>query len=130
MAHRVQAFATYGPRIKPATVMESEEFIMQLVVGTNQSRGSPLAVLLEIESISENALKSGRIVKLPNGMTLRPVMKRNGRVEIAVRLNPAMIRRVNTEFRGKVINPGNAGKSDAEFVELWNSEHPEDPIET
>jgi len=129
MAHKVQAYATYGPRIKSASVMSAEEFVEQLVISTNQSRGSLLAMLAELEAISENALKSGRIVKLPNGMTLRPTMKRNGRIEIAVRVNPAMTRRVNADFRGKVINPGNIGKSEAEIIALWNRDHPDNPIE-
>lgn len=130
MAHKVQAFATYGPRIESSDPMEPEEFVEQLIASTNQSRGSLLAVLAEIESISENALKSGRIVKLPNGMTLRPTMKRDGHIEITVHVNLAMTRRVNAGFRGKVINSDKIGKSDAEFVELWNEDHPDNPIET
>jgi hypothetical protein len=129
MAHKVQAFATYGPRIKCGSVMEAEEFIEQLVVSTNQSRGSLLAMLAEMDAISENALKSGRIVKLPNGMTLRPTMKRNGRIEIAVRVNPALTRHVNNGFRGKITNHANIDKGEAELVELWNRDHPDDPIE-
>jgi hypothetical protein len=128
MAHKVQASATYGPRIVTSTPMEADEFVEQLVVSTNQSRGSLLAMLAEMESISEIALKSGRIVKLPNGMTLRPTMKRTGHIEIVVKVNKAFTRHVNTGFRGKVINPENIGKSEAELIELWNKDHPEDRI--
>jgi hypothetical protein len=106
-----------------------DEFVEQLVVCTNQSRGSLLAMLAEMGVICENALKSGRIVRLPNGMTLRPTMKRDGRIEIAVRINPALTRRVNTGFRAKVINHANIGRETAELVELWNENHPNDPIE-
>ncbi len=130
MAHKVQAFATYGPRIKSGSPMEAEEFIEQLVVSTNQSRGSLVAMLAEMESISEGALKSGRIVRLPNGMTLRPVMKRDGHIEIAVRVNRDLTRRVNAGFRGKVINSENIGKSDDEIVEIWDKNHPDNQIET
>ena len=128
MAHKVQAFATYGPRIESATAMEADEFVEQLVVSTNQSRGSLLAMLAEMETISENALKSGRIVKLPNGMTLRPIMKRDGHIEIVVHVNRAMTRRVNTDFRGTIINSRNIGKSEAEFIELWDENHQDNPI--
>jgi hypothetical protein len=128
MAHKVQASATYGPRIVSTTTMEADEFVEQLVNSTNQSRGSLLAMLAEMDAISEIALKNGRIIKLPNGMTLRPVMKRNGHIEILVHVNRFLTRRVNAGFRGKVVNAGNIGKSESELIELWNENHPDDPI--
>jgi len=129
MAHKVQAFATYGPKVESSTPMEAEEFVEQMIVSTNQSRGSLAAMLAEIESISENALKSGRTVKLPNGMILRPVMKRDGCIAIVVRVSAAMTRRVNTGFRGKIINPDSIGKSDAEMIELWDENNPDNVID-
>ena len=128
MAHKVQASATYGPRILSSTTMEADEFVEQLVNSTNQSRGSLLAMLAEMDAISEIALKNGRIVKLPNGMTLRPVMKRNGQIQILVHVNRSLTRRVNGGFRGKVVNAENIGRSEGELIQLWNENHPDDPI--
>ena len=128
MAHKVQAYATYGPRIEPAAPMTGEEVIETLVNSTNQSRGSALAMLAELDAIIERALASGRIVQLPNGMHFRPTMRRDGSIEIAVRANPDVVRRLNARFHGKVHNAKNAGKSEAELIALWNADHPEDPI--
>jgi hypothetical protein len=129
MAHKVQAFAAYGPRLKPADPMSAEEFTERLILGTNQTRGSLQAVLFEMEAISEIALKEGRIVKLPNGMHLRPVMKRDGRIEIRVSVSRELTRRVNGGFRGEIINKGNIGKSEQEIDALWAANHPDDPLE-
>ena len=128
MAHKVQAYATYGPRIKSTTPMTPDEFTEQLVEGTNQSQGSMIAMLAEMEAISVIALKSGRIVKLPNGMTLRPVIKQDGQIEIAVRVSRRLVRKVNAGFRGEIENAENIGKSQAELIRLWNENHPDDPI--
>jgi hypothetical protein len=32
-------------------------------------------------------------------------------------------------FSGKILNSDNIGKSGDDLVTLWNSEHPEDPVE-
>ncbi len=129
MAHKVQASSTYGPRIEPATPMTDEEVIEDLVNATNQSRGSTLAMLAELDAILERALSAGRIVRLPNGMHFRPTMRRDGSIEVSVRVNPDMVRRLNARFRGKVRNAENAGKSEAELIALWNADHPDDPIQ-
>ena len=66
---------------------------------------------------------------LPNGTHYRPVGKKDGRVDIQVRVNPVIDRNVNANFRGKWRNAENIGKSEAEIITLWNEAYPEDPIE-
>jgi hypothetical protein len=109
--------------------MTSEELIENLVAATNQSRGSVQAVLSELDVQLESALKSGRIVKLPNSTHYQPIGKRDGSVNIKVRVNPDLNKRINSGFRGKWINAENIGKSEEEIIALWNEAHPEDPVE-
>lgn len=109
--------------------MTSEELIENIVAATNQSRGSVLASLAELDTQLEAGLKAGRIVHLPNGTHFKPIGKRDGTVNVSVRVNPAVMKRVNAEFRGKWRNAENIGKSDAEIFAKWNAAHPEDPIE-
>ncbi len=129
MAQKIQAWSIYGPRLDLGKPLSQEEFIENIVAVTNQSKGSILAVLAEQDVQVEAALRSGRIVHLPNGMHLEPVGKRDGSIEIHVRVSPEMAKKVNLAFRGTWINAENIGKSEAEIMELWNAEHPEDPIE-
>jgi len=119
--------------------------IENIVAATNQSKGSVLAVLAELDVQIEAGLKAGRIVQLPNGTHFEPVGKKDGSVNImvaqsatiSVRVNPDLDKKVNTGFRGKWVNSENIGKNEADIVvapsativALWNTAHPNDPIE-
>jgi hypothetical protein len=129
MAKIIRAWAVLGPRLEPATPMDSEELIENLIAATNQSRGSILALLSELDDQIETALKSGRIVRLPNNTHYRPIGKRDGSIDINVRVNPELSKRVNFGFRGKWINSANIGKTQDEIITLWNTAYPDDPIE-
>jgi hypothetical protein len=128
MAKKIQAWTAYGPRIELGKPMTKEEIIENIVNATNQSRGSVLAVLAELDVQLENGLKSGRIVHMPNGTHFEPVGKKDGSIEVSVRTNPAVLKSVNSGFRGTWINAGNIGKAQDEIVALWNADHPDDPV--
>ncbi len=122
MAKIIQAWAKFGPKLEPVSPMKSDELIEYIVAATNQSRGSVLAVLSELDMVIKAALKTGRIVHLPNNTHYRPI-------DINVRVNPELSREINSDFRGKWINSANIGKSQAEIIAPWNKAHPDDPVE-
>ena len=109
--------------------MSGDEIIENIVGATNQSKGSVLAVLAELDVQLESGLKAGRIVRLPNGTHYEPVGKRDGSVNIKVRVNREVDKKVNTSFRGKWANAANKGMTEADIFEQWNAAHPEDPVE-
>ena len=129
MAKKIQAWTEFGPRLEPATPLTDKELVEQITVGSNESMSSTLAVLTFIDTVLEQALKTGRIVQLPNGTHFRPIGKKDGSIEISVRVNPELARRVNTDFRGKWQNAQNIGKNEEEIIALWNAAHPDDLIE-
>jgi len=129
MAKKIKMWSILGPRLAPATPMEAEEVIEYLVEATNESRGSLLSVLAELDDIFEMALKGGRIVRLPNGTTYRPRCNKDGVIKIRVKLPNRVLDSINNEFRGKFINASNIGKDEAEMIALWNQTYPEDLIE-
>jgi hypothetical protein len=129
MAKKIQAWVEFGPRVQLSDPMTPREIIESLVNATNQSRGSVLALLSELDVLIEAGLKAGRIVQLPNGTHFEPVGKKDGSVIVAVRVNPEVTRRVNNEFHGKWLRPENRGITEAEVIELWNQAHPDDPLE-
>lgn len=128
MAKKIQAWAAYGPKIALGDAMKKEELIENIIAATNQSRGSVLAVLSELDVQIEAGLKAGRIVQLPNGTHFEPIGKKDGSVDIGVRVNPDLDKKVNAGFRGTWVNSGNIGKTEAEIIALWNEEHPDDQI--
>ena len=129
MAKKIQAWTEFGPRLEPATPLNDKELIEQITVGSNESMSSALAVLTFMDAVLEQALKSGRIVQLPNGTHFRPIGKKDGSIEITVRVNPELVRRVNADFRGKWVNAQNIDKTEAEIIALWNAAHPDNLIE-
>ena len=129
MAKKIQAWTEFGPRLEPATPLTDKELIEQITVGSNESMSSTLAVLAFMDAVLEQALKSGRIVQLPNGTHFRPIGKKDGSIEITVRVNPELVRRVNADFRGKWVNAQNIGLNEAEIIALWNAAHPDNLIE-
>lgn len=129
MAKKIRAWAVLGPRLEPTAPMKQDELIEYIVAATNQSRGSVLAVLSELDMALKAALKTGRIVHLPNNTHYRPIGKKDGSIDINVRVNPDLYKRVNFGFRGKWINSANIGKSQNEIIALWNETYPNDPIE-
>lgn len=128
MAKKIQAWAAYGPRITLGAPMKKEELIENIIAATNQSRGSVLAVLAELDVQIEAGLKAGRIVQLPNGTHFEPIGKKDGSVDIGVRVNPDLDKKVNAGFRGTWVNSANIGKTEAEIIALWNEEHPDDML--
>lgn len=129
MAKKIKMWRVLGPRLAPATPMESEDVVEELVEATNESRGSLLSTLSELDVVLERGLKSGRAVKLPNGTIYRARCDKNGKIKVSVTLPARVIKRINNEFRGQIINAANIGKSEEEMIALWNETYPDDPIE-
>ncbi len=128
MAKKIQVWSKYGPRVSLGDPMTAEEIIENIIGATNQSKGSVLAVLSELDVQILAGLKAGRIVRLPNGTRFEPVGKKDGYVDINVQVSNEQYNMVNSLFRGKWINAENIGKTEAELVVLWNKDHPEDQI--
>lgn len=129
MAKKINAWTEFGPRLEPADPVSPESLMRDLLLGTNQTRGSVHAILDELDAHLERALSEGRIVQLPNGMHFQPVGKKDGSLAIHVRVNPDLLQRVNANFLGKWRHAENIGKSEAEIIALWNAAHPDDPVE-
>jgi len=108
--------------------MTEEEIIENLVAATNQSKGSVLAVLAELDVQLESGLKAGRIVHMPNGTHFEPVGKKDGSININVRVHSSLNKKVNSGFRGTWVNSENIGKTEEEMIAIWNEAHPDDLI--
>ena len=101
--------------------MSGDEIIENIVGATNQSKGSVLAVLAGLDVQLESGLKAGRIVQMPNGTHYEPVGKRDGSVNIKVRVSREIDKKVNTSFHGKWANAANKGVSEADIFAQWES---------
>ena len=129
MAKKIQMWHRLGPRLVPTDPVEAEEVIELLIETTNQTRGSLLAILSELDVILERSLKTGRSVKLPNGTIFRPVGKKDGSISVKSRFSTRMSKSIDAGKRAEWINAENIGKTEAEMIAIWNDLYPDDPIE-
>ena len=127
---RTSSYGRAGPPTPlPIAPVEAEEVIKRLVATTNETRGSVLSVLSELDVILEEALKAGRRVNLPNGTTFRPVGKKDGSISVKVYLGKRMTKSIAAEQHAQWINAQNIGKSQAEMIQTWNKAHPDNLID-
>jgi hypothetical protein len=128
MSELIKMWSKYGPRIIHGSPMKPDEVIENVISVTNQSKGSLLAVLSELDVQILAGLKAGRIVRLPNGTRFEPVGDKDGNIHIRVTVSAEMEKIVNASFRGRWANAENIGKSEEEMIEYWNGKHPDTPF--
>jgi hypothetical protein len=116
MSELIKMWSKYGPRIVHGSPMKSDEVIENVIAVTNQSKGSLLAVLSELD------------VQILAGLKAEPVGDKDGNIHIRVTVSPEMEKTVNSSFRGKWANAENIGKSEEEMIEYWNGKNPETPF--
>ena len=73
----------------------------------------------------------GTPVKLPGLGIFTPSIDRHGTYKINLRTDSALKKGLNAPdaYKGKLANKANIGLDNAGYKELWDAEHPEDPLE-
>lgn len=129
MAKLIQAVAKYGPRIELIEAADTERFMELITQRTTLSAGVVKNVQeSEVETLI-GLLKEGRPVH--TGIAIfTPSIDLEGNIDISVRVDKRILMALNAHgaFTGKILRSENIGKSTEELAELWNEEHPEDPI--
>jgi len=73
--------------------------------------------------------RSGRAVKVEGLGRFEPAMDLQGQLSISFRADAAFAYSLNKGgFEGNVHNRENIGKTTEEFVAMWNTDHPDDPV--
>ncbi len=128
MTEKIEMWNELGPQIILGDPIDPDEFVELLVDVTGRSEGMIVGILTDIDKVLVRALRSGRRVKLPNGLRFRPVGKSDGSVVVKIYYGNRMTTRVNHESRVKWKNKKNIGKSEAEMIVIWNEKYPDRPI--
>lgn len=130
MAKIVQAVNQYGPRLelKPTAQLDKLAEWMAMRTGVNKSE-----VMSVYQESSEAILwfcKSGQPVKIPGVGTFTPSINREGEILINFRADMALKNGINTPsaYDGEIANRENIGLTNARYKELWDAEHPSDPL--
>jgi len=129
MATKIQAIATYLPRIDLGPAANPDRFLNLVTQRTTLSNGVVKNVQEgEVETLI-GLLAEGRPVH--TGIAIyTPILRLDGSVEIKVRVDRRIITALNAPgaLHGKLLNAENIGKKAEGLVQLWNVAHPDDPV--
>jgi len=129
MAILIQAFSKYCPKIDLGEPADPKRFMELITQRTTLSAGVVKNVQeSEVETLI-GLLKEGRSVH--TGIAIfRPTIDAKGNLSVSVRVDKRITSALNIPgvFTGKVNNSANIGMTTGEILQLWNEEHPEDPI--
>ncbi len=130
MAKKIQAIRTYGPRLALGKAATEDEYLSLVTKNTGVTRGTVQHVETETAEALAYLLKAGRPVHTATAI-YTPTIRQDGRIGVNVRIRKELINKLNAsgEFKGKIINAQNIGKTTDELVAMWNADHPDDPIE-
>lgn len=131
MAHKLKAINTYRPRVKLQQRMDSQQLEQRIITRTTFNEGFVHAVLMEFKNALLDCFYQGRSIKLDGVGTFFPEAGMKGDLFVSFRADSDLIRRLNDSgmFKGKIKNKNMVDKSTEEFIQRWNEEHPDDPVE-
>ena len=98
---------------------------------TGLKKGEVMMVLQEQSEVITHFGKNGTPVKFPSVGSFSPSIERNGEFSVNFREDTALKSGINAlnAYRGGLKNRVNIGIDNQRLKELWDAEHPEDPLE-
>jgi nucleoid DNA-binding protein len=130
MASRISALNHYRPQIEYGITADWHEVAEYIASHTGLGKADILRVLLELQGAIIYFLLHGRGVKLEGLGTYLPNINYRGVFDVAHRLDRGLKKALNRagEFKGKLRNKKNIGKTADEIFSLWDQEHPEEAL--
>ncbi len=131
MAKIIQAFNTYGPKIDRNSTVQLDQVADWMAMRTGLNKSEVLMVLQELSDAILYFNKQGTPVKFPGVGTFSPSINRDGKYKIHLRTDMALKKGINAPgtFTGSVKNKDAIGLDNAGYKELWDADHPDDPLE-
>ena len=130
MARRIQVISICRPRIRQGNTVQKPELLRRATHATGLVQGTIDMVISELRDQIIEITRSGRPVKIEGLGTWTSNIGLDGSLDLQYRADTALVNALNVPgtFTGSIRNRPNIGKSGDELVELWNLEHPEDPV--
>jgi nucleoid DNA-binding protein len=130
MAKRVEAIAAYCPRIKEQVTISLDTVAEDIKGKSSFSKGDVKGLVTCLCESIASYLRAGHRVKIKGLGLFSPSIKLDGKFNIGVRIDTKLKTDIGEpEFFGTIKNKSMIGKSPEDLVELWNKEHPNDPVE-
>jgi hypothetical protein len=130
MASKITAINTYRPRVEAGNTVQKQELIRQMARATGLNEGSMDLTLKELRDIIIENLRAGRGIKVEGLGTWLPNIDLAGEFDVQYRMDSFLksALNVNGVFSGTILNRDNIGKTSAELVTQWNTDHPTDLV--
>ena len=130
MASRIKAIGAYRPRVEQGTTVQKPELLRSSSRATGLVEGTLDLGIKELRDQIVEFCRAGRAVKVDGLGTWTPNIGLDGSLDIQYRADNALVNGLNVPgmFTGRIINRENIGKDGNDLVEMWNSDHPEDPV--
>ncbi len=131
MARRLNVLNLLRPRIASQGVVGMEKMAQRMSKNTTYNPEELYGMLRLYVREVLTALQAGETVKIDNLLTISPIMKVGGRVNMSLRGDRAAVALLNNPVlwtASKVINHANLTKGVIELLALWAELHPDDPV--
>jgi len=132
MAKPINAVTAYGPKIDPGVTVSTKELVSLIAGRSGLNKGDILHMIYELQNALIFYHRIGRAVKLEGVGVFTPTINKDGKFTVSTRIAGEIKDALNEEkaFQGKILNRDMLGKTMAECIERWNSEHPDDQIDS
>ena len=131
MANFLKAIVQYGPRLELNSTAQLDEVAELMAMRTGLKKGEVMMVLQEQSEVITHFGKNGTPVKFPGMGIFSPSIDRHGEFSVNFRADTALKSGINAlnAYRGGLKNKANIGIDNQRLKELWDADHPEDPLE-
>lgn len=131
MARIVQAVSAYGPKLELNTTAQLEQVANWMAMRTGLNKSEVMMVLQEMNEAILYFNNQGTSVKLPGVGTFGPSISREGKFRINFRTDTGLKKSINAPgaYTGRMANKSRIGLDNAAYKELWDADHPDDPLD-
>ena len=130
MANLLQAINAYRPKLILGKTVKMKQLVEFISSRTGLNKGDIQIALSELSETVTFFNKQGQGVKLEGLGTYLPSMDTKGNISISHRLDTSIKSALNAHgaYLGDVKNRENIGKTNEEYTQLWNTDHPDDLV--
>jgi hypothetical protein len=132
MAQPIVAVNAYRPRVKKRGTARKKEIAEWMADRTLLTEGQARAALSDVAEAALFYLLNRQDVEIEGLGRLIMDIDLNGQLTLGLRMETDFIEELNARFdKGAetLMNAEHVGKSSAELYDLWDEEHPDDPVE-
>ncbi len=130
MANLLQAINAYRPKLVLGKTVQMKQLVEFISSRTGLNKGEIQIALSELSETVTFFNKQGQGVKLEGLGTYLPSIDTKGNISISHRLDTSIKNALNAHgaYLGDIKNRENIGKTNEEFIQMWNTDHPDDLV--